>query len=101
MLLDLTATLIAGGLATHQISQRNVEIGVSQVFIAFDISQSSSAALINQAVDEIIDDLHRAVPDATANEILYPGERVLRTRQENLAQGIPVDAAAWQEILEM
>jgi 3-dehydro-L-gulonate 2-dehydrogenase len=101
LLLDLTATLIAGGLATHQISQQNVEIGVSQVFIAFDISKSSSAALINQTVEEIIDDLHRAAPDATVGEILYPGERVLRTRQENLAQGIPVDAAAWQEILEM
>ena len=100
-LLDLTATLISGGRSTYQIAQHKVEHGVSQVFIAFDVSQASSAALIEQTVDEIIQDLHETAPDGEGQEDLYPGERVLRTRQRNLEQGIPIDEVAWQQILKM
>ena len=100
-LLDLTATLIAGGLATHQIAQKEVEVGVSQVYIAFDVSKSASAALLEWTVDEIVEDLHRTLPDGEGQEVLYPGERVLRTRQVNLEKGIPVDEDAWRAIREM
>lgn len=101
LLLDLTAALISGGRATHQIAQHQVEYGVSQVFVAFDVSQTGSAALVEQTVDEIIQDLHAITPDSEGQEVLYPGERVLRTRRRNLEQGIPIDEAAWQQILEM
>ena len=101
LLLDLTATLISGGRSTYQIAQNKVEYGVSQVFIAFDVSQASSAALIDQIVDQIVQDLHETAPDGEGQEVLYPGERVLRTRQRNLEQGIPIDEAAWQQILKM
>ena len=74
---------------------------MSQVFIAFDVSQASSATLINQAVDEIVQALRETAPDGEGQEVLYPGERVLRTRQRNLEQGIPIDEAAWQQILKM
>ena len=101
LLLDMTATLIAGGLATYQIRQREAEFGISQVFIAFDITQPVGAAWVEQEVENIIADLHQAKPDASAAEVLFPGERVVKTRQENLQQGIPVDGNAWQQILEM
>ena len=101
LLLDLTATLISGGRSTYQIAQHKVEYGVSQVFIAFDVSQASSAALVEQTVDQIVRDLHETAPDGADQEVLYPGERVLRTRQRNLEQGIPIDEAAWQQILKM
>ena len=101
LLLDMTATLIAGGLATYQIRQRQTEFGVSQVFIAFDITQPAGAAWVEQTVQNIIADLHQAEPDPTSAEVLFPGERVLKTRQKNLTNGIPVDEAVWQEILNM
>jgi 3-dehydro-L-gulonate 2-dehydrogenase len=93
--------LIAGGQATYRIRQRESEYGISQVFIAFDITQLAGAAWVEQEVEHIIADLHGAQPDATAAEVLFPGERVLRIRQENLTGGIPVDSAVWQEILSM
>ena len=34
-------------------------------------------------------------------KVLFPGERVLRTRRENLINGIPVDEVVWQKILQM
>jgi 3-dehydro-L-gulonate 2-dehydrogenase len=101
LLLDMIATLIAGGLATYQIRQREAEYGISQVFIAFDITQPAGAAWVEQEVENIIADLHQAEPDASAAEVLFPGERVLRTRQENLINGIPVDESVWQQILKM
>lgn len=96
ILLDLVAVLLAGGLATYQIGQQVTEYGVSQIFIAFDVSRTASVDVVNQAVEGVIADLHASVPVKGGDEVLYPGERALRTRQENLAQGIPVEPAIWE-----
>ena len=98
LLLDMTATLIAGGRATYQINPE-AESGQSQVFIAFDISQPAGAAWVEQEIQNIIADLQRAQPTTPDAEVMFPGERVLRTRQENLSNGIPVDETVWQAIL--
>jgi 3-dehydro-L-gulonate 2-dehydrogenase len=100
-LLDMTATLITGGLATYQIRQHEAEYGISQVFMAFDITQPAGSDWVEQEVENIIADLHQAEPDASTAEVLFPGERVLRTRRENLTNGIPIDEAVWQGILQM
>jgi 3-dehydro-L-gulonate 2-dehydrogenase len=101
LLLDMTATLIAGGEATYQIRQREAEYGLSQVFIAFDIAQDSGAVWVEQVVQNIINDIKQAEPDKPLGEVMFPGERVLRTRQKNLADGIPVDEAVWQAIKDL
>jgi 3-dehydro-L-gulonate 2-dehydrogenase len=101
VLLDLVAVLLAGGLATHEIGQRETEYGVAQLFIAFDVTQASSVALVNAAVEGVIADLRTATPVTPDDEVLYPGERALRTRQENLAQGIPVEPAIWEQVLAL
>jgi 3-dehydro-L-gulonate 2-dehydrogenase len=100
LLLDLVATLVAGGLATHQIGQQVTEYGVSQLFIAFDVAKGGSSALVQQVVDEILADLHSAT--AVTNEvILYPGERARQQRQANLREGIPVEPQVWAKVLEL
>jgi 3-dehydro-L-gulonate 2-dehydrogenase len=101
VLLDLVAVLLSGGLATHEIGQRETEYGVAQVFIAFDVAQAGSAALVNKAVEEVIADLRTATPVTPDGEVLYPGERALRTRQENLIKGIPVEPAIWEQVLAL
>lgn len=101
VLLDLIATLLAGGLATYQIGQRETEYGVCQIFIAFDVAKASSAALVDGIVDEVLADLRTATPVDLDAEVLYPGERALRTRQENLEQGIPVEPAIWERVLAL
>jgi 3-dehydro-L-gulonate 2-dehydrogenase len=101
LLLDLIATLMSGGQATYQIGQQEAEYGVSQVFIAFDVARSGGSTLVNQVVDHVINDLHKAIPVVDDGEVFYPGQRALRTRQENLVNGIPVDPSIWQHILEL
>lgn len=101
VLLDLIAVLLSGGLSTQEIGQRETEYGVTQVFIAFDVAQAGSMALIQKTVEQVVDDLRTATPVDAGEAILYPGERALRTRQANLEQGIPVEPALWQQVLAL
>ena len=87
LLLDLVAAMMAGGLAVHQIpADPEREIGLCQMFLALDAAALPDAGPIAQGVI------------ASLGGARYPGERVLRVREENLALGIPVDDAAWAEV---
>lgn len=101
LLLDLVAVLLSGGLATYQIGQQATEYGVAQVFIAFDVTRTGDAEVVNQAVEGVIADLRTSVPAQAEGEVLYPGERALRTKVENLAKGIPVEPTIWARVLAM
>lgn len=101
ILLDLVAVLLSGGLATYQIGQQVTEYGVSQVFMAFDVAHFGGAELIQQAVAGVIDDLHTTMPAEAGDAVLYPGERALRTRRDNLQYGIPVEPAIWARVLAL
>ncbi len=100
LLLDLLAAGLSGGIPTAEISKRRDECELSQVFIAFDISQLGTQHQVTNLVGSVIEDLHRSIPDGDG-EVLYPGERVKRTRAGNMLNGIPVDASIWGEILSL
>jgi hypothetical protein len=55
---------------------------------------------VDAQVQNIIADMQQAEPDSPGAEVLFPGERVLRKRQENLSHGNPVDETVWQAILK-
>ncbi len=101
LLLDILATVLSGGLATYEISKKEIEYGLSQVFIAFDISKLGSQSVIANRVENIINDYHQSVLSDATNKIVYPGERVLEIRKNNLANGIPVMSKVWKEILNL
>ena len=98
LLLDLLATILSGGLATHEISKKEVEYGLSQIFIAIDISKLGNYSAITKVIEGILNDYHRSVPIDASKKIMYPGERSLQTRKNNLANGIPVLKKVWDEI---
>lgn len=101
LLLDILATLLSGGLSTAAISQKEAEYGVSQVFMALDTSRLSNYSSIYQLTKGIIEDYHRSEPAGSDSQIRYPGERVLKTRQQNFKNGIPVHPQVWNEILAL
>ncbi|HEX7902405.1 MAG TPA: 3-dehydro-L-gulonate 2-dehydrogenase [Chitinophagaceae bacterium] len=101
LLLDLLATILSGGLSTHEISKREVEHGLSQVFIAIDISKLRHSSAIPQMIGNIIDDYKKSVPAGEEDKITWPGERVLQTRKRNMEQGIPVMEKIWQHVLSL
>jgi 3-dehydro-L-gulonate 2-dehydrogenase len=101
LLLDLLATILSGGLSTHEINRKEVEYGLSQVFIAIDISKLGNHSAIAAVVENIISDYHQSVLAGESKKILYPGERVLATRKNNLVNGIPVMKNIWDEIIQL
>ena len=90
LLLDILATILSGGLSTAEVSAQNAEHHLSQVFIAVDLSRLHNYSAIGQSIRNILDDYSSATPATPGDHIRYPGESVVRTREENLKKGIPV-----------
>lgn len=99
--LDVVAAILSGGRATKDIAKLPDEYGVSQVFIAIDISHSSMAPVAQKTADEIVAFIHAGKKFHDEDDILYPGERVLRTRRENMEKGIPVEPVYWEMVKKM
>jgi 3-dehydro-L-gulonate 2-dehydrogenase len=98
LLLDLVASVLAGGRATHQIPVGpDTETGLSQVFVAFDASNNADAA--SRIADEVIRFTQQPVD--SAERVRYPGERALETRQRSLAEGVVVEPAIWAEVQKL
>lgn len=97
LVLDLLATLLSGGNSTAAISQSGKkESGVSQVFIAIKTDTEQNAKLINEIINYT-----KTSDTEKGNEILYPGENMLRTRERNMKDGVLVDEKIWAEVLGM
>jgi len=101
LLLDIFATILSGGLPTYQLGKHKDEYGLSQVFISIDISKLKNFPSIQSAIDSIIQDYLTSIPENDTSQILYPGQRVLRTREENKQLGIPVMKSVWDEIINL
>jgi 3-dehydro-L-gulonate 2-dehydrogenase len=100
LLLDILAAVLSGGLSVHEISRQPVESAVSQVFIAIDIKKLGNHSAVTQVVQNIIADYHQSRSE-DGQQISFPGERVMKTRQRNLANGIPVVQEVWEKILSL
>jgi 3-dehydro-L-gulonate 2-dehydrogenase len=101
LVLDLMASLIAAGDSTREISQREEETGVSQVFMAIDIVSQMGAANIDGKVNAVIRDFLDTPPLKGTPKVRYPGQGMLSTRRENLRIGIPVEPELWRTIQRM
>jgi 3-dehydro-L-gulonate 2-dehydrogenase len=101
LVLDMIAVLLAGGQATFQIPEDpERETGLSQVFVAVDPQALGAEDSAAATADQIIE--HLQLPSIGEGErVLYPGERVLATRRENLERGVPIEPAVWRELLAM
>ncbi|HKH61515.1 MAG TPA: 3-dehydro-L-gulonate 2-dehydrogenase [Flavitalea sp.] len=101
LLLDILSTVLSGGWSTSEISKREVEYGLSQVFLAIDLKRLGNHSIIPKLLQQIIDDYHQSKPQENGKKIYYPGERVLETRKKNLAEGIPVLSSIWEQIVRL
>lgn len=99
LLLDILATILSGGLSTHDISESKTEYNVSQVFIAIDIAKLGNHSAISSIIEGIINDYHQSVPIDETHKITFPGERVLQNRAANLKNGVPLMTVVWDEIM--
>lgn len=101
LLLDILSAILSGGLSTSQISKKPDEINVSQVFIAISLHKLSNFPTIQNTIYEIISDYKNSIPVDEKTTIRYPGKNILKIKEANLRDGIPVYTSVWNEILEL
>ena len=101
LLLDILATLLSGGLSVSEISKDHIEARLSQVYIAIDINKLGNFKTIASAIDQILNDYKQSVPEKEGQGIRYPGENILKSRAENMKNGIPVWRTTWNDIQMM
>src|SRR5437868_6347891 len=100
LMLDLIAGVLSGGKTTHELpSDPERETRLSQVFIAINPNSIGPPERVNALADAVVEDLHRA--KSSGAPVRYPGEQVLKTRSENLARGIPVNASIWRDLQQL
>ena len=97
IVLDMMAAAMAGGLSTHEIQAQGAEYRVCQVFMAIAASKIDADA-VEATVNGVIDDLHAVEPLVEGRSVSYPGEGMIKTREENLAKGVPVDKDQWENL---
>ena len=103
ILLDLIASLLAGGLSTAGIDKAGKGSCGSccQVFIAANPAMINTEDFVEETLSQTIQQLKSASPAKSGSEIYYPGEQSLKTREENKRLGIPVDDKIWQRVKEL
>jgi YesN/AraC family two-component response regulator len=61
----------------------------------------NSVELTDSVVNEIVADIKTSVPAQEGGQVYYPGERALKSIQENRRLGIPVVEEIWNAVLAM
>ncbi len=94
MMLDVVAAAVSGGLTTSEVGREPWERRVSQVFLAIDPRKIG--------VDfEAVAERMQSDLKARGEDVRYPGEGALRTRQESMKRGVKVDRQVWDDVLRM
>lgn len=100
IVLDLIAAVLSGGRTTYDIGKEtDDEYGISQVFIAIDQSKFNADEITDEVINNTVNNIKESIPIESNTNILYPGERVIATRKENLQKGIPVEESIWNKII--
>ena len=66
--------------------------------IAIDAGRFNDPATTDRIVCELIENIKASEPLKGGAPVRYPGERDIKVRKENLADGIPVNDAVWEKI---
>jgi LDH2 family malate/lactate/ureidoglycolate dehydrogenase len=86
-----------GGSYGWQAADAGGENGQSQVFLAFDVALLDRTNSVSRIADQVIE-YFQLPRNSRGERIRYPGYRVLITRRDNLANGIPVEPSVWQQL---
>jgi len=99
IVLDLLGAILSGGDTVTDIGKKyQMEIGLTQVMIGIDPNHFSTKSMTDDIIERVIKDIKTSEPISEGAAIRYPGESSLKTRKNNLQEGIPVADTVWELI---
>ena len=102
LLIEVLAGVLSGspyfGVEKRRVDEHVRDIGIGHFFMAVDPARFLPRAEFEEAVVQMVKRTKASPRMAGATEILLPGEREARLREERLRQGVPL-AAATAEML--
>lgn len=99
LVLDLVGAILSGGNTVTDVGRKyKDEIGLTQVLIAIDPTHMQTAAVTDDIIRRVLEDIRSATPTTPGGQIRYPGQQELTTRRHNMEHGIPVLDSVWQQI---
>jgi len=101
LMLDLVAASLSGGRTTEEISRMGDERGVSQVFVAMDLSSFDDRTEIERRISASLASINASEPIEAGSQVRWPGQNRLKIREENLRLGIPTNERVWKAILAL
>ena len=101
MVLDMLATLLSGGNSTAEISSKEIETAISQVYICIYPEVFKDNGLQEKLIDEIIDFTQDVETINPGEKIYYPGEQSKQKRSKNLKESILVNESIWKNIVKL
>lgn len=99
--LDLVAAALSGGNTVRQVGELGAETGLSQVFIAIDVANMPDGEAFARRADDTLAALQTSTPVEAGRPPHFPGQSMMRTRVDNLQNGIPVEESVWEEVLRL
>jgi 3-dehydro-L-gulonate 2-dehydrogenase len=102
LLLDLiTSTISLGNSACDVRKVPGDENSISQTFIAINSRAVNSPEGESEIANRLVDCLLNARPAEGFGKPRYPGQNVLKDREENTKRGVPVAEKIWEDILAL
>ena len=101
LMLDLVASALSGGRTTQQVGELPTETELSQVFIAIDIKNMPDGEDFARRLRASLADMQTSMPVDPDRPVHYPGQGMMKTREDNLKNGIPVEESVWEGVLQL
>ena len=89
---------LLGQVAVPQGKTYMAEMCEGSTILAIDLGRMAPLETIRAEVQQMMKYLQDTPPMEGSSGVVFPGERSAKTRQERLAQGIPVDPTTWAQV---
>jgi uncharacterized oxidoreductase len=96
---ELLGGALAGGLAVHEPSHGQQRVLNGMLTILLDPGRIAGGSVFGDELRACLDWVTASPPQAGTDRVRIAGEPERETRAQRLAQGIPVDANTWKELL--
>ena len=98
-LLDLMTTALSLGRSTMDIGMSDTdECRITQTFIVINFAALVDAEEVDKKLIESVEYIKGSVLADESSPVRIPGESAIRTRAENLKNGIPINESVWEQI---